>query len=603
MKSGKALALFLIIGLFSGLFGMGAPHLAHSQQDSSFKSQLFKVDVEVDYNDFDLSPRPEQQPKWENDAYTLKSTFFAKSFECTLGSQNCNTSDNDTSSSPAHTIFIISSADYSRSSPASNDTNTQVGPFEAIYGRSAIMESENKGFETSESEQYLGVPSSQKTCHQVGQGQVLTYFLAHFYPSRGTFAIDDITTAPLYTRSGCQIWATYGYTPSAIAAYTEIGEERIGEVVTGDHYTYSEKGDPLVAGHYTVKITPEEGPIADAGPDQSVNLGDQVTLDGSKSYDAKGDELKYSWVQTAGPPIQLSDASSSKPTFLAQLSNPSSGTSSDGENRTFRLTVENTKGETASDEVTIKISCRVDILVDAFLPGWTSKGRLPNPVQYDILMDDMTGKPLPLDKQVFDYHEFATDNRNTPLKGGSARLSSYVVVDLCSGNPLVEKQHKISPTRDYRMEYKGGKFVEVEDVGIANDKGMHEKVTKNGDKVLVQIDGAASNPFLATAPDIDYHVAILLWKEGNIINYTVSGNHDGFPGYEVFIGNKLVHFWTPKVEEGQNPLSPFNRGQSIFSLFGSGDIDVEVPHHPGHGELPVDDAYDEAFHKSIKGGL
>ena len=59
-------------------------------------------------------------------------------------------------------------------------------------------------------------------------------------------------------------------------------------------------------------------PTADAGLDQSVNEFDTVTLDGSASNDPDaGDTLTYSWTQTAGTTVTLSDATVQMPTFDA----------------------------------------------------------------------------------------------------------------------------------------------------------------------------------------------------------------------------------------------------------------------------------------------
>ena len=68
----------------------------------------------------------------------------------------------------------------------------------------------------------------------------------------------------------------------------------------------------------TVDITitkSNHAPIADAGNDQQVQENSLVTLDGSQSYDPDNDALTYSWVQTAGQPIILSDPLTAKPTF------------------------------------------------------------------------------------------------------------------------------------------------------------------------------------------------------------------------------------------------------------------------------------------------
>lgn len=63
---------------------------------------------------------------------------------------------------------------------------------------------------------------------------------------------------------------------------------------------------------------PNAAPVADAGPDQAVAVGAEVTLDGSGSTDADGDVLAYTWslVSTpAGSAAALSDPASARPTF------------------------------------------------------------------------------------------------------------------------------------------------------------------------------------------------------------------------------------------------------------------------------------------------
>jgi len=58
-------------------------------------------------------------------------------------------------------------------------------------------------------------------------------------------------------------------------------------------------------------------PTADAGPDQTVNEGDTVTLDGSNSSDLDDGIASYLWDQTGGTPVPLSDPTAVQPTFTA----------------------------------------------------------------------------------------------------------------------------------------------------------------------------------------------------------------------------------------------------------------------------------------------
>ena len=68
--------------------------------------------------------------------------------------------------------------------------------------------------------------------------------------------------------------------------------------------------------------TDNSAPVAAAGADQSVLVGDTVTLDGSGSHDADGDGLTYAWSLAsvpAGSAAMLSNAAAVKPTFVVDL--------------------------------------------------------------------------------------------------------------------------------------------------------------------------------------------------------------------------------------------------------------------------------------------
>ena len=91
-------------------------------------------------------------------------------------------------------------------------------------------------------------------------------------------------------------------------------------------------------------------PVADAGPDQSVNVNAAVTLSAIGSTDPDGNTpLTYGWAQTGGPSVTLSDNTVAQPTFTA----PAAPTVI-----TFTLTVTDSLGlaDATPDEVVITVS-------------------------------------------------------------------------------------------------------------------------------------------------------------------------------------------------------------------------------------------------------
>ncbi len=89
-------------------------------------------------------------------------------------------------------------------------------------------------------------------------------------------------------------------------------------------------------------------PVADAGPNQTVNEGTPVTLDGGSSFDVDGDPLTFSWAQIGGPAAVLSGANTAVANFTAPLV---------GSNQmcTFQLTVDDGNGGVSTDTVAITV--------------------------------------------------------------------------------------------------------------------------------------------------------------------------------------------------------------------------------------------------------
>jgi hypothetical protein len=97
---------------------------------------------------------------------------------------------------------------------------------------------------------------------------------------------------------------------------------------------------------------PDNSPIADAGhsrPDQTVNAGSQVMLDGRASRNPNSSPLTFTWTQMSGPTVQLSTPNQTTTSFTAP-SNLQADTK-----MSFILMVTNSSGVSDKDIVSILV--------------------------------------------------------------------------------------------------------------------------------------------------------------------------------------------------------------------------------------------------------
>ena len=91
-------------------------------------------------------------------------------------------------------------------------------------------------------------------------------------------------------------------------------------------------------------------PTADAGPDQNVNKGQTVLLNGSNSTDPDDGIAMYHWVQTGEPVVNLSDPHAEQPTFTAP------DVDFGGAALTFELTVTDHNGNEGKDACVVNVT-------------------------------------------------------------------------------------------------------------------------------------------------------------------------------------------------------------------------------------------------------
>jgi PKD repeat protein len=97
-------------------------------------------------------------------------------------------------------------------------------------------------------------------------------------------------------------------------------------------------------------VISNQSPVADAGPDQIVNEGQTVMLNGSNSTDPDDDIVSYHWTQIGEPALNLSDPDAEQPIFTA----PEVGFG--GTALTFELTVIDLNGNQAKDVCIVNVT-------------------------------------------------------------------------------------------------------------------------------------------------------------------------------------------------------------------------------------------------------
>jgi PKD repeat protein len=149
----------------------------------------------------------------------------------------------------------------------------------------------------------------------------------------GTFTVDSSS------------WIVY-----TIDAYVTSGTHEVAIAFTNDYYNPPEDRNLLIDKMIITEFGDNEPPVANAGPDQTVDEGVVVALDGTSSIDIDDGITSYQWTQIGVPTVTLSNPASSQPTFTAPDVGP------DGVSLTFNLTVTDTGGLQTTDSCIVNIS-------------------------------------------------------------------------------------------------------------------------------------------------------------------------------------------------------------------------------------------------------
>ncbi|MBX3458678.1 MAG: S8 family serine peptidase [Planctomycetes bacterium] len=170
------------------------------------------------------------------------------------------------------------------------------------------------------------------------------------HPDNTTVTLNDFGTST--RRDLLAVYPDTRQYASDVTAF--IGKPAGGawQVIITDNQTGSNSGTLQWLGleiDLTVTGGANNPPVAEAGPNQSVNEGTLVNLNGTGSFDPDGDPLTYSWSQTSGPSATLNNPTTATPSFTA----PGVGST---QICVFQLVVNDGRGGISSDTVNITVN-------------------------------------------------------------------------------------------------------------------------------------------------------------------------------------------------------------------------------------------------------
>jgi len=214
------------------------------------------------------------------------------------------------------------------------------------------------------------------------------------------------------------------------------------------------------AGLCKVPVTPV---VAAAGPDQTVNEGDFVTLDGSAS---SGTNLTYSWSQLAGPPVTVSGATSSTATFTAPQLPGGFGSQA----LTFQLTVNNGANSSSATVNVAVVNVNHAPIAAAIGPANVNEGSsvtLSGTTSYDPDGDPTT------------YQWTQTGGPVVDLVGAATSAVVFIA-------PLLPGGAGAGMILTFRLTVSDGALTDADDVSVTVEQVNHAPTADAGDPQTVQ---------------------------------------------------------------------------------------------------------------------
>jgi hypothetical protein len=262
-------------------------------------------------------------------------------------------------------------------------------------------------------------------------------------------------------------------------------------------------------------------PTANAGPDQDVNVGSTVQLNGSASTDPDGNPLSYAWAQVSGATVSLSSATAANPPYTASTV----GTLE------FQLVVNDGTVSSTADRVVIRVLSQNN-------PPVASAGAdIHAYVGEDVVLDGSASYDPDQDGITFAW----TQTAGATVQIINANTMTPFFTPTTSGS------------FEFRVSVSDGQAISTDTVAITVDNANQVPIADAGSNAVatagsvVTLDGRASY-------DPDGTAVSYVWSQTSGTVVSLSGSNTATPSFTA--SQEGVYVFELRVYDGQDTSSP-----------------------------------------------
>ena len=272
----------------------------------------------------------------------------------------------------------------------------------------------------------------------------------------------------------------------------------------------------------TTQVVANQAPIASVPESINTTGNYNVILNGSASSDSDGTITSYSWAQTFGASVQISNANQALAIFTAPNINSQ---------LVFQLTVMDNNGATSSDSITVNIQQDTTQPSDPVVTNQAPTAIAANSSSNENAVVTLNGSASnDSDGSIVSYSWVQTSGSNVAISGANQAVASFTAPEVDADTQL---RFQLTVTDNDGASSSASNTVTIQDVVLSNQAptavaGSDFSVDENTTQTL---DGSAST-------DSDGTITSYSWVQTSGVNVVISGANQS-----------VATFTAPSVDE------------------------------------------------------